>query len=121
MILFVTGNNDAAKAIRTTLSEQGFVVRDTEPPVWARMRSYFHLTVEEKVQHCPAVDGVDSPLEAHVMNQLAECSPSGQVVLLRAGGNRNDRALRVIIPAKDEERAAAVTAVYRALRGVTKQ
>ena len=77
-----------------------------------------NLTVtlsEVKDLPCPVVDGVDSEFERAVVNAIAELTPSGQILLQRAGGNRSDAAMVVTVPATEKEREAVEKGLLRGL------
>lgn len=103
----VTGDNETATVVRGTLQRGGFVVTDAWPRIAIEI-------VEADVPQ-PILDGVDSELERHLLAAVADRTPSGQVLIQRAGGVRSDQAMRITVPARDEERVAMETALLRGL------
>jgi hypothetical protein len=104
MRICVIGENATAAAIRGNLQHAGFVVVD-------RFAAYTIDITEAPVDQ-PIVDGVDSELERHFVNLLAERTPSGRVLLQRAGGNQDDRTLVITVaPTEDERRAVEIAAI----------
>jgi hypothetical protein len=107
--VIINGDNDTAKAVRGILLQGGFVVTTR----LARLE----LTIEEADIPEPVLDGVDSELERQLLAAIADRTPSGRVLIQRSGGIRSDQAMRIVVPAVDEERVAMETAILRGLHG----
>lgn len=101
----VIGDNNAARALRSSLTRAGIVVSDTFP--------WLSVTIEDGPAPDIVVDGVDSDLERYVVNHICDMAPG--VYLARKGGIRSARALRIQVPPVD----ALLAAVERGcLRGI---
>lgn len=97
----------ACDGLRTTLKEAGFVVTEHFPA--------YHITLNSDLNLAyPTVDGVDCEFERRVVNFLAELTPSGRVLLQRAGGVQSDTAITVTVPARQVELRAAEIGIMRA-------
>jgi hypothetical protein len=105
--LNVVGQNETADALRGTLRLAGYVLSTYMP----------HLTiyVDEGAESQPIVDGVDSPLERSIVNEIAKLTPSGNILLQRGEGIGDAQSIRVVSPAIPAERAAVETGIRRGI------
>src|SRR5438132_14212208 len=106
MRIKVLGEGEVAKTLRGHLAAFSHV---------AVVDVLQDFTVEIRQEAGPAatIDGVDGPLEAHVLQQLAEAV--GHVLVKRQGGNQRDDTIIVGIPIEAEVKAER--ALFRALTG----
>lgn len=102
----VIGENETSQRARAYLAEGDVYVVEHSP-------LFTFKILESRDLACAVVDGVDSPLEARFVSLLTELSPAGRVVLARKGGNQDDRALVITVPARPDERHAAALAILR--------
>jgi hypothetical protein len=122
MRIYVTGDNDAAKLTRASLSRAGFVVAAETPSYheWSPF-AYRLVTIEESQDAAePEVDGIDCELERRIVQAIAGLSTSGRVLLHRRGGVQSDREIRIVVPANDHDRDAVALGVTRGLAQETR-
>jgi len=101
LVVWVTGATATAERLRAALTvRRGYVL--------SSLGTYVTLHIEETDAEDPlTVDGVMTTLEAYVMHEISQLSPTGGYQVLRAAGqNFNDAALRLIVPADDRWRVA---------------
>jgi hypothetical protein len=116
MTIYIPGDTVTARQLRGLLHQAGLDVRADTPARFHVPRVAVTITITEALVACPIVDGIDSDLERRAVNAIAELTPSGRILLQRSGGVQSDRALAITVSPIDEERAAVVTGLYRALR-----
>lgn len=109
MRIKVVGNSVCARGLRGMLEREGFALVDTFPQFTIELFDAPQAT-------CPILDSVDSELERLVLVAIAELTPSGEVLVRRAGGNQQETVMRIYVPATNEaEHFAVQRGIVRAL------
>lgn len=108
MRIRVEGDNETARMTQMALARAGFAVGK------AWLFQYVIVIQEDPKATHVEFDSVDSLLERCALNFVSELSPSGKVLVKRAGGNQDPRQLHITVPANDREREAVSVGVMRA-------
>lgn len=95
MKILVTGEHPTANTLRSLLTKQGLCVI-TSPPRW-RWTPYYTINIRVERGERVRVDGVDSELERHIINGIAQLF-CGEIILQRIGGVQSDRAITIGVP-----------------------
>lgn len=108
-MVWVVGTCESADRVRAALTvRRGYVLS----PLGAQLT----LTIEEQAGVELTVDGVMTSVEAHVMREISQLTPSGTYRVLRASGqNFDDRCLRVLVPPDPLVRVAIQEGVVNGL------
>lgn len=110
MRIQINGTNATAVGLRGLLQSTGrYVLTDHGP--------HYVISIREEMGIGDIIlDGVDSALEGRIVSRIAELALYGRVLLQRGGGNQDDRAMVIRLPAKDDKASKAVElGVFRAL------
>lgn len=101
MRVLVIGTSATASALRANLNAAGHVVSDLAPVL--------RVTIEaEPRESAITVDAPDCRLAHLVTHRVAELAPDGGGVFVVTDQNRDDRAVRVVVPATDAVACHAV-------------
>jgi hypothetical protein len=106
----VDGTCESATSLRSLLKKAGYALGNHGLP-----GTLYTIKIEEAALPQPIVDGVDSDLERHIVNHIAELSPSGRVLIQRQGGIQSQFAIRIVVPSRDDEREKVELGILRGL------
>lgn len=101
MRIQVIGTSDTARALIAQLGAAGHVVSDQAP--------LLTVTIEAKAgESAITVDGPDCRFAHLVAYRIADLAPDGGGVWIQTEKNRDDRAIRVVVPTGDALASHAV-------------
>lgn len=108
MRVSVIGSSAIIPAVRAGLSRSGVTVDET-------FADYTIILDPTPKPHI-AVDGVDCEFERLMVKEIANCSPSGEILLLRGNGvNTSDSSIRILTPPDEYESHAVEHGIIRAM------
>ena len=108
MRISIIGTSESAAVLRGKLRKSGFVI------VEENSRYDYRVYLEEVAGLAyTTVDGIDSTLEANIVNKLEQHGIE-QILLKRAGGIRSDRSIKIIFAPIHQEQIEA--GIYDGLR-----